>query len=95
MINIYLRHRDEATVSEMSVRYSQLLRQTFGNRVLGPESPLVGRVQQLFIRQIVLKVEIEASMPKVKRILRDLYEQMLTLDSRMKSIRLQYDVDPV
>lgn len=95
MINIYLRHRDEATVGELAVRYSQLLRQTFGNRVLGPEAPLVGRVQQLFIRQIMLKMEMEASMSKVKRFLRDLYEQMLTLDSRMKTIRLHYDVDPV
>ena len=95
MINIYLRHRDEATVGEMAVRFSQLLRQTFGNRILGPEAPPVGRVQQLFIRQIVLKVEMQASMPKVKKILRDLYEQMLTLDGRMKGIRLHYDVDPV
>ena len=95
MINIYLRHRDEAVVGEMAVRYGQLLRQTFGNRVLGPEAPPVGRVQQMFIRQIVLKMELEASMPKVKNILRSLYEQMLTIDGRMKAVRLHYDVDPV
>ena len=95
IINIYLRHRDEATVGEMAVRFSQLLRHTFGNRILGPEAPPVGRVQQLFIRQIVLKVEMQASMPKVKKVLRGLYEQMLTLDGRMKGIRLHYDVDPV
>ena len=28
-------------------------------------------------------------------ILRDLYEQMLAADSRMKAVRLYYDVDPV
>ena len=95
MINIYLRHRDDAVVNELAVRYSMLLRQTFGNRVLGPESPPVGRVQQWYIRQIVLKMELEASMPKVKKILRDLYEQMIDIDSRMKAIRLHYDVDPV
>ncbi len=95
MINIYLRHTDEATVAELAVRYSQLLRNTFGNRVLGPEAPPVGRVQQLFIRQVVLKMELQASMTKVKKTLRQLYEQMLTLDGRMKSIRLHYDVDPV
>ena len=95
MINIYLRHRDDALVGELAVRYSLLLRQTFGNRVLGPEAPPVARVQQYYIRQVVLKMEMEASMTKVKKILRDLYEQMLTLDSRMKTIRLHYDVDPV
>ena len=95
IINIYLRHRDDAVVGEMAVRYSQLLRQVFGNRVLGPESPMVSRVQQMYIRQIVLKLELEASMQKVKQILRNLYEQMIDTDSRMKAIRLHYDVDPV
>ncbi|MBR1803654.1 MAG: primosomal protein N', partial [Muribaculaceae bacterium] len=95
IINIYLRHRDDAIVGELAVRYSQLLRQTFGNRVLGPESPMVARVQQMYIRQIVLKMELQASMTKVKQILRTLYEQMLTIDGRMKAVRLHYDVDPV
>lgn len=95
IINIYMRHRDEGTVSELAVRFSQLLRQVFGNRVMGPESPMVARVQQLYIKQIMLKMEMQASMPKVKKILRDLYVQMLDIDSRMKAVRLHYDVDPV
>ena len=95
VINIYLKHRDDATVGELAVRYSGLLRQVFGTRVLGPMAPLVARVQNLYIRQITLKMETGASMAKVKKILRDLYEQMLAADARMKAIRLYYDVDPV
>lgn len=95
LINIYLKHKEDAVVSEMAVRYSVLLRQVFGERVLGPESPIIARVQNLYIRQIVLKIENEASMQKVKTILRNLHEQLLTLDSRMKSTRLYFDVDPV
>ena len=33
-------------------------------------------------------------MTKVKQLLRSIYERLLTLDSRMKSVRLHYDVDP-
>ena len=95
LINIYLKHRDDALLGELSVRYATLLRQTFGSRVLGPERPMVGRVQNLFIRQVVMKIETQASMSKVKTILRQLYEQMLELDTRMKSVRLYYDVDPL
>lgn len=95
LINIYLKHRDDALLGEVAVRYATLLRQTFGNRVLGPERPMVSRVQNLFIRQLVMKLELQASMSKVKSILRKLYEQMLDIDSRMKSVRLYYDVDPV
>ena len=95
MLNIYLKHRDDALLGEVAARYASLLRGTFGERVLGPERPLVGRVQTLYIRQLVLKMEMEASMAKVKTILRGLYEQMLGLDARMKGVRLYYDVDPV
>ena len=95
VINIYLKHREDAVVGELAVRYSGLLRQVFGTRVLGPMAPLVARVQNLYIRQITLKMETGASMTKVKKILRDLYEQMLAADARMKAIRLYYDVDPV
>lgn len=95
LIYIYLKHRDNNVVTEMSVRYSNMLRQVFDNRVLGPEAPIVARVQQFHIRQIVLKMENEASMPKVKLILRNIYENMLNVDSRMKSTILYYDVDPM
>ena len=95
LINIYLKHRDDALLGEVAVRYATLLRQTFGSRVLGPERPMVARVQNLYIRQVVMKVETQASMSKVKAILRQLYEQMLELDGRMKSVRLYYDVDPM
>ena len=95
VINIYLKHREDAVVGELAVRYSGLLRQVFGTRVLGPMAPIISRVQNLYIRQITIKMETAASMTKVKKILRDLYERMLATDARMKSVRLYYDVDPV
>lgn len=58
-------------------------------------APLVARVQNLYIRQITLKMETAASMAKVKSILRSLYEQMIAADARMKTLKLYYDVDPV
>ena len=93
IINIYIKHRDDNSLTEMSVRFSNMLRQVFGKRVLGPEPPTVARVQQLYIRQIVLKMETTASMSKVKQILRTIYEQSLS-DPRMKSAIVYYDVDP-
>ena len=95
IINIYLKHRDDSTVTEISVRYSNMLREVFGTRVLGPEATAVPKVQQMYIRQIMLKMENQASMPKVKAILRTIYEKMITVDSRMKSTVIYYDVDPM
>ena len=95
VINIYLKHREDAVAGELAVRYTGMLRQVFGTRVLGPMAPHVSRVQNLYIRQVMLKMETTASMPKVKTILRDIYERLLAADSRMKTARLYYDVDPV
>jgi primosomal protein N' (replication factor Y) len=95
IINIYIKHRDDNVLTEVAVRYSNMLRQVFAHRVLGPEAPLVARVQSLYIRQIVLKMELQASMSKVKKILRDIYEQLVAIDSRAKAAIIYHDVDPV
>lgn len=94
LIYIYLKHRDSETLTELSVIYSNKLRELFGNRVFGPEEPMVARIQSLYIRKIMLKIEINASMKKVKIILRDIFEQMHQ-NPRMKGLVIYYDVDPM
>lgn len=94
LIYIYLKHRDNDTLTELSVIYSNKLRELFGNRVFGPEEPMIGRIQSLYIRKIMLKIEVNASMKKVKAILRNTVEQMHQ-NPRMKGWVIYYDVDPM
>ncbi len=94
IIYIYLKHRDNDSLIEISSIYASRLRELFGNRIFGPEEPIIGRIQSLYIRKIMLKVEINASMKKVKQILRNTYEQMHQ-HPRMKGIIVYYDVDPM
>ena len=94
LIYIYLKHRDEAILDTLSHRYATMLRKVFGERVLGPDNPPVARIQSLYIRKIMLKVEISASMAQVKELLRQIYERSLT-DDNFKSLTLYYDVDPM
>lgn len=94
LIYIYLKHRDETLLQELAVRYTTALREVFGSRVLGPDNPPVARIQSLYIRKVVLKMELAASMSRVKEILRQIYENML-VDDRFKSLLLYYDVDPL
>ena len=76
------------------MRYTTALREVFGARVLGPDNPPVARIQSLYIRKVMLKMELAASMSRVKEILRQVYENML-VDDRFKSLLLYYDVDPL
>lgn len=93
VIIIYMKHRDRDTLNQLAVAYTKMLMQVFGNRVLGPEPPLIPRVANRYIQTVMLKVEAQASMAKVKKILRDIYVQ-LAADPRMRQLVLYYDVDP-
>lgn len=94
VINIYLKHKDAATVDAIAVKYALMLREVFGDRVLGPDKPYVSRVSTWWIQSIMLKVEDTASMVKVKQLLREIFTRMAT-DSRMRGTAVYYDVDPV
>ena len=94
LIYIYLKHRDESVLDTLSNRYASFLRQVFGHRVVGPDNPPVARIQSLYIRKIMLKIEISAPMAQVKALLRQIYEKSLS-DNRFKSLTLYYDVDPL
>ncbi len=94
MIYIYLKHRDMNELTGIAVRYASRLRELFGTRVQGPDAPSVTRIQNLHIRRIILKVEVTASMSKVKEILRSLKEELAAAGA-IKGAIIYYDVDPV
>lgn len=94
IVNIFVRNKDAATCDAAAVMLTMALRKVFGNRVLGPEKPFVSRVNTWYLQQIMLKVESQASMKKVKALLRQVYES-LALAPQIKSSQIHYDVDPV
>lgn len=94
IINIYVKHRDARTLVECADRYARSLREIFGNRIMGPLEPAVGRVQSMYIRKIMLKLETNASTAKIKELLRQRYIA-LSSSPLMKGLTVYYDVDPV
>lgn len=94
LINIVLRSRDERQVEAAALRFTQSLKQSLGDRVLGPGKPPVSRVQSLYIRNILLKIENNASIRKVRETI-EYYQNLISSDPAFKSILLYYDVDPV
>lgn len=94
LIEITLRHRDVKTVDDASRQLASELRKVFGKRVFGPNIPPVSRIQNLFIKNILLKIETEASAARAKEILRQTTDQLLTLP-QFKSVKISLDVDPM
>ncbi|MDD3079918.1 MAG: primosomal protein N' [Paludibacter sp.] len=94
MIQITIKHREVNIVKQAASELGRQLRTIFGNRVLGPIDPPVSRIQNLFIKQIILKFETEASPSKAKELLRETTNHLLT-QSQFKSVRISLDVDPM
>ncbi len=94
IIQIVLRHRDPKIVNQAATKMATDLRAVFGSRVLGPNVPSVSRIQNLYIKHILLKFEVEASADKAKEILRQVTNQLLA-ESKFKSLWVNMDVDPM
>ncbi len=94
VIYIYIKHRDQAAVSTIAFEYASRLHSLLGNRVSGPDEPHVARVQSLYIRRIMLKIENNASITKVKKLLNDVRIEM-TNRKLLSGAVLYYDVDPM
>lgn len=94
IINIYLKHREQGRLHVLAGAYGRRLRELFGNRVFGPEEPHVARIKQLHIMRIMIKIETEASMKKVKHILRETYIEMDAARA-LNGAQVYYDVDPM
>lgn len=72
---------------------SDRLKLQLGSRVSSPEEPPAGRLQGMYIRRIMVKVEPQASLAKVREILRSTQHEIFA-SSALRSIRIYYDVDP-
>ncbi|MCM1138541.1 MAG: primosomal protein N' [Muribaculum sp.] len=94
VIYVYIKHKDPAAVSTIAYEYAARLRELLGNRVSGPDEPTVARVHTLYIRRIMLKIENNASISKVKNLLRNVQIKLVN-EKRMSGAILYYDVDPM
>ena len=94
LINISVRHKKQEIVDKASHRLGVNLRKVFGKRILGPEPPIIARVQNNYIQNIILKVERERSFQKAKQLLDEQIVNLMLQDS-FKTVRISIDVDPV
>lgn len=94
LVYVYLKHRKEDVLDQAADWMAQCLRKGLGERILGPDKPSVARIQTLYIKKIVVKVEQQASMSKVRAYLRSV-QQALMEDRRFRSLTVYYDVDPM
>lgn len=93
VVYVYLKHKNEGVVEMAAQEMGGNLRQMLGDRVLGPDKPSVARVKAVFIRKIVLKLEIGIDLRKTRQALYAARDGIVAQPC-YKSVQIYFDVDP-
>jgi primosomal protein N' (replication factor Y) (superfamily II helicase) len=92
IIQLTLKHRDQNHLEGSAALLAHGLKEVFGSRVIGPEYPLVKRVQNFYIKTIRLKMEREYSQKQIKEKIKRIIDQYYA-DPMNKSVKISIDVD--
>lgn len=93
LIFINVKHRDANLLNAAAAHFAALLRAQLGSRVLGPEQPLVSRIRNYYIKQLIIKTEKSTSIQKVKAVLKQTMADF-NAEKTYKGVIMQIDVDP-
>lgn len=93
LIFINIKHKDQDLLNVAAQRFATVLRGQLGRRVLGPEQPMVSRIRNYYIKQVIIKSDKETSIQKVKSILKETILQFQS-EKDYRAVNIQVDVDP-
>jgi len=94
LIDLTLKHKEELKVIDAAKFLAEKLKGELDKRILGPEKPSVGRVNNLYLRKILVKLERNTAYKSRKEFLK---EKVMELKQHpdFKSVWVEVDVDPV
>lgn len=96
IINITFKHREKHTSFQAATYFAKELRNQLGNqRMVGPVEPLIGKIRNMYLHEITLKIEKQGiNLPALKEYLRSVDLMMKQLPA-FKSVGVVFDVDPI
>jgi primosomal protein N' (replication factor Y) len=94
IISLDVKHKNPEILYNQAEYLANELRKHFGDRVIGPEPPLINRIRNYYIKSTMLKFERDTiSIVKAKAIIREVITQFQTTKLSKGGI-VQPDVDP-
>ncbi|MCO6501091.1 MAG: primosomal protein N' [Vicingus serpentipes] len=94
LIYFTLKHRNRDVLNAGADEFTDALKEKFGNRILGPEFPVVARIKNIYHKNIMLKVERDISIKKTRKLVMEV-KNKFEVNSEYKSIKITIDVDPM
>jgi len=94
LVQVSLRHKDYELLNKAASVLAGMLKPFFGKLMLGPEYPMVSRVRNLYIKNLMLKIGKGKEGAQFKFETARQIEKFLEMPD-YKSVRVQVDVDPM
>jgi primosomal protein N' (replication factor Y) (superfamily II helicase) len=92
LMHIYVKDANKEQADKIINELAVHLRKVFGNRVIGPDNPPVAKIQYIYIKKLILKIELQSSFEKAKEITQELIN---ALSNQYKKTRIVVDIDPL
>ena len=94
LIKFTLKHKDYRILNEAASDFTHLLREKFGQRILGPEYPMVAKMRNYFLKETLLKLEKGLSSKDTRTEIANVL-QTFKSSGQYKAIQVVVDVDPM
>ena len=93
LVMIKLKDVDNIKLNKAADELAKIFRHVFKENLLGPEYPIVSRVKNQYIKQMIIKINKELNSNKVKDYIKNTIEDFKH-NNEFKSVKIQIDVDP-
>ena len=94
LVMVRLKDVDEQKLNKAANELAKIFRQVFRENLLGPEYPVVSRVKNQYIKQMLIKIHKDLNSTKVKEFINKTIEDFKH-NNDFKSVKIQIDVDPM
>ena len=95
MVMIILKHRDKETVEAAANKLASLLSQDLKDFITGPAAPVVGRLRNMYLMELMIKLPKEAGMSLTYRKVIRNHINLLQGEKNYRSVVVVTDVDPL
>ncbi len=93
IVQITLKHKLKETVDEIATRLGASLQQDLPEMVIGPAAPVVGRIRNQYLMELMIKLPLDVKMiGRYKQVIRNHFN-LLQTEKKFKSVTMIADVD--
>ena len=93
LVLLVIKNKDKTVVNKGADELALTLKTVFGQRIIGPEFPIVSRIQKWYIKNILIKFEKDSGLSENKKKLKEMIEDFNS-KRKFSNLQIAINVDP-